>query len=53
VVNYNFPLRPEMYRRRETEYALLKGMEVKLHPPKAELFQSLKKKILINRIAGG
>jgi hypothetical protein len=33
VVNYNFPVRPEMYRRRETELALLKGVKVRMIPP--------------------
>jgi hypothetical protein len=32
VVNNNFPVTPVMYRKGESELALLKGMEVKLHP---------------------
>jgi hypothetical protein len=32
VVNNNFPVTPEMYRKGEFELALLKGMEVRLHP---------------------
>jgi len=34
VIN-NLPVTPEMYRRREAELALLKGMEAKLHPLRA------------------
>jgi hypothetical protein len=32
MVKSNFRERPEMFIRREVELALLKGMEVKLHP---------------------
>jgi hypothetical protein len=35
VVNNNFLVIPEMFVWREAESALLKGMEVKLHPLKA------------------
>jgi hypothetical protein len=37
ILSFNFPVRPEMYRSRETELALLKGMEVKLNPLVAEV----------------
>jgi hypothetical protein len=32
VVNNNFPVTPEMYRKRKAESALLKEKEVKLNP---------------------
>jgi hypothetical protein len=41
MVLNNFPVTPEMYRRREAELALLKRMEVKLHPPMAGAFEEL------------
>jgi hypothetical protein len=32
MVKSNFRERPEMFKRREAELALLKGMEAKFHP---------------------
>jgi hypothetical protein len=46
MVKNNLPVKPEMYRRRVSEVAVLKGMEVKSHPLKAEAYAEIESAIV-------